>query len=420
MERRAAISTRISEDREGAGLGVERQEADCRALAERLCWSSVATFSDNDVSAYSGRLRLGYRDLLGALRTGQADAVLVWHTDRLHRSPKEPEEYIEVCQPREIPTQTVKAGPLGLATPSGRLMARQLGAYARFESEHHSDRAKRARLQAATDGRWIGGLRPSGYGADGMTVIESEAQVIRWMAAEVLAGRSLRSIAEKLNAEGTVTSTGQPWTARALAWLLKRPRNAGLSQHRGEPIAPARWPAILDEDTWRAVCAVLGDPARNTTTSRARKWLLSGLGVCGDCGQPVRSTVATWGDRRAPSYVCPDHHVRRNAEKLDEYVGMIVVERLSRPDARDLLSPDQTGEVAALLAQDAGLRARLDELGRLFGDGVIDALQLASGTARIRGNREQVTAALAAANRDNVLVDVVEASDAAGAWNTST
>jgi site-specific DNA recombinase len=48
---------------------------------------------------------------------------------------------------------------------------------------------------------------------------------------------------------------------------------------------------------------------------------------------------------------------------------------------------------------------------------VIDALQIASGTARIRENREQVTAALAAANRDNVLVDVVEASDVAEAWN---
>jgi site-specific DNA recombinase len=102
---------------------------------------------------------------------------------------------------------------------------------------------------------------------------------------------------------------------------------------------------------------------------------------------------------------------------LDEYVSMILIERLSRPNARDLLAPDQTGDVAALLAQDAGLRARLDELGRLFGDGVIDALQLASGTARIRENREQVTAALAAANRDNVLVDVVEASDVAEAWN---
>jgi DNA invertase Pin-like site-specific DNA recombinase len=416
-QRRAAIYTRISEDREGAGLGVERQEADCRALAERLCWSIVATFSDNDVSAYSGRPRPGYRHLLGALRTGQADAVLVWHTDRLHRSPKELEEYIEVCQPREIPTQTVEAGPLDLATPSGRLMARQLGAYARFESEHHSDRAKRARLQAATDGRWIGGLRPFGYGPDGMTVIDSEAEAIRWMAAEVLAGRSLRSIAKKLNAEGTVTSTGKPWTARAVVWLLKRPRNAGLSQHQGEPIAKAKWPAILDEETWRGVCAVLGDPDRSTTTSRARKWLVSGLAVCGVCGEPVRSTVAAWGDRRVPSYVCPANHVRRQAEKLDEYVERIVVERLSRPDSRDLVAPDQTGDVAALLAQDAGLRARLDELGRLFGDGVIDALQLASGTARIRENREQVTAALAAANRDNVLVDVVEASDVAEAWN---
>jgi site-specific DNA recombinase len=416
-QRRAAIYTRISEDREGAGLGVERQEADCRALAERLCWSIVATFSDNDVSAYSGRPRPGYRHLLGALRTGQADAVLVWHTDRLHRSPKELEEYIEVCQPREIPTQTVKAGPLDLATPSGRLMARQLGAYARFESEHHSDRTKRARLQAATEGRWIGGLRPFGYGPDGMTVIDSEAEVIRWMAAEVLAGRSLRSIAEKLNAEGTFTSTGKPWTARAVVWLLKRPRNAGLSQHQGEPIAKAKWPAILDEETWRGVCAVLGDPDRSTTTSRARKWLLSGLAVCGVCGEPVRSTVAAWGDRRIPSYVCPANHIRRQAEKLDEYVEIIVVKRLSRPDSRDLLAPDQTGDVAALLAQDAGLRARLDELGRLFGDGLIDAFQLASGTARIRENREQVTAALAAANRGNVLVDVVEAGDVAEAWN---
>jgi len=416
-QRRAAIYTRISEDREGAGLGVERQEADCRALAERLRWSIVSTFSDNDVSAYSGRLRHGYRNLLGALRTGQADAVLVWHTDRLHRSPKELEEYIEICQSREIPTHTVKAGPLDLATPSSRLIARQLGAYARFESEHHSDRAKRARLQAATDGRWIGGLRPFGYGADGMTVIESEAEVVRWMAAEVLAGRSLRSIAKKLNSEGTFTSTGKPWTARAVAWLLKRPRNAGLSQHQGEPIAPAKWPAIISEDTWRSVIAMLGDPSRNTTTSRARKWLLSGLAVCGKCGQPVRSTVAAWGDRRVSSYVCPDHHVRRNAEKLDEYVSMIVVERLSRPDTRDLLVPDQTGGVAALLTEDAGLRARLDELGRLFGDGVIDALQLASGTARIREQREQVTTALAAANRANVLVDVIEASDVAAAWN---
>jgi DNA invertase Pin-like site-specific DNA recombinase len=420
MNRKAAIYVRISEDREsrgGAGLGVKRQEDDCRALASRLGWAVVEPiYEDNDVSAYSGKPRPSYRRLLADLRTGVADAVLCWHTDRLHRSPVELEEYIEVCQPREIPTQTVKAGPLDLATPSGRLMARQLGAYARFESEHHSDRAKRARLQAATDGRWIGGLRPFGYGADGMTLIEGEAEAIRWMAAEVLAGNSLRSIARKLNAEGTFTSQGRPWTPRAVALLLQRPRNAGLSQHQGEPIGPAKWPAILDSDTWRGVVAVLGDPTRNTTTSRARKWLLSGLALCGVCGEPVRSTVSAWGTRRAPAYVCPAGHVRRNAVELDDYVEATVVERLSRPDAAELLAPDQTGDVAALHAQDAGLRARLDELGRMFGDGMIDALQLASGTASIRTQREAVTEALAASSRGSVLQGVADAPDVAEVW----
>jgi hypothetical protein len=94
----------------------------------------------------------------------------------------------------------------------------------------------------------------------------------------------------------------------------------------------------------------------------------------------------------------------------------VVIERLSRPDAAELLAPDQTGDTAALHAQDAGLRARLDELGRLYGDGVIDALQLASGTARIREQREQVTTSLAAASRGSVLAGVADAPDPEAVW----
>lgn len=36
--RRAAIYCRISDDREGAGLGVARQDVDCREQADRLGW----------------------------------------------------------------------------------------------------------------------------------------------------------------------------------------------------------------------------------------------------------------------------------------------------------------------------------------------------------------------------------------------
>src|SRR6478736_4372336 len=81
----AAIYCRISRDREGAGLGVERQEADCRALAERLGWEVAAVFVDNDISAYSGARRPQYDLMLAAVREGEIKGIVAWHPDRLHR-----------------------------------------------------------------------------------------------------------------------------------------------------------------------------------------------------------------------------------------------------------------------------------------------------------------------------------------------
>jgi site-specific DNA recombinase len=417
--RRAAIYTRISQDREGAGLGVERQEADCRALAERLGWTIVAVHADNDLSAYSGKPRPGYLALLADLRAGAVDAVICWHTDRLHRSPSELEDYITVCERGGVPTQTVKAGPLDLATPSGRMVARQLGAVARYEVEHQIERQQRARLQAATAGRWSGGRRPYGYEADGATVIQAEADTLQWAAAQVLAGVSLNAIVAELNTRGARTSTGRPWKPTELSRVLVRPRNAGLMVHRGQVVGRADWPPILDEGTWRGVCAVLSDPGRRTNTSTARRWLLSGLAVCGVCGDPVRSTSAgtVHGRPTKPAYTCRSgKHVVRDAAEVDRFVEQVILERLSRPDARELLAPDQTTDTAALHARDAALRGRLDELGRLYGEDVIDAPQLAQGTAAIRRQREQITAELAAASRGSVLAGVADAPDPAKVW----
>jgi site-specific DNA recombinase len=417
--RRTAIYTRISQDREGAGLGVERQEADCRGLAEQLGWTIVAIHSDNDLSAYSGKPRPGYLALLADLRAGLADAVVCWHTDRLHRSPSELEDYIAVCEHGGVPTQTVKAGPLDLASPSGRMVARQLGAVARYEVEHQIERQQRARLQAATAGRWGGGRRPYGYGADGVTVMKAEAETLQWAAAQVLAGVSLNAIIAELNARGDRTSTGRPWKPTELRRALCRPRNAGLMVHRGQVVGRADWPPILDDGTWRGVCAVLGDPTRRTNTSTARRWLLSGLAVCGVCGEPVRSFSAGTSRGRAtkPVYTCRSgKHVVRNAAEIDRFVDQVILERLSRPDARELLAPDQKGDTSQLHARDAALAARLAELGRLAGEGAIDAIQLVEATAIIRQQREEITTQLAAMSRGSVLAGVADASDPAKVW----
>jgi hypothetical protein len=154
--------------------------------------------------------------------------------------------------------------------------------------------------------------------------------------------------------------------------------------------------------------------------------LLSGLARCGApvgdaiCGSPVRSFSAggrSRGRQLKPTYTCrTGKHVVRDAAALDEYIEAVIVERLSRPDAAELLAPDQTGDAAALHARDATLRARLDELGRLYGEDVIDAAQLAQGTAAIRAQRQQITAQLAASSRGSVLAGVADAADPAKVW----
>ncbi len=420
MTRRAAIYTRISKDREGAGLGVERQRQDCAELADRLGWQVVSHHSDNDLSAYSGKPRPGYRALLDDLENGRADAVVVWHTDRLHRRPVELEDYINVCDPRGVVTQTVKAGPLDLATPSGRMVARMLGSTARYEVEHAIERQQAAKLQAATAGRWKGGRRPFGYEADGITVRESEAAEIRHATDDLLAGMSLHAIARDWNSRGIATSTRGAWKPTEVRKLLARPRNAGLMEHRGEVVGRAQWPAILDEGLWRAVRALLSDESRRTTTGNARRWLGGGLYLCGVCGAPLRATTAGTGRQRGhvAAYRCErGAHVVRRCEPLDDFVAAIVVERLCRPDAVDLGRPEVTVDTSAVHTERLALQARLDELVDWFAEGEITGQQMERGSARLRAKLDDLDRQLAVVAGASAL-DGVAGPQAADVWPT--
>jgi site-specific DNA recombinase len=407
VSKRAAIYCRISRDREGAGLGVERQEQDCRELAQRLDWRIVTVHTDNDLSAYSGKPRPGYLALVDDITAGRIDAVVAWHTDRLHRSPVELEEYITACEPHSVPTQTVKAGPLDLSTPSGRMVARQLGAVARFEVEHMQERQQRAKLQAATNGVWKGGRRPYGYEADGMTVRESEAREVRGAIEAVLAGRSLASLAKDWNARGLHTSTGAEWTYGALRRVLIRPRNAGLMEHQGKEIGAASWSAIVPEDAWRAVRAILTDATRRTTPGNERRWLMSGLALCGICGCTVRaSSAGIGGVGHRPAYRCRTNrgsHVVRDARTLDDFIAAVVVERLSRPDAADLLRRDQRIDTTELHIEAVAVRQRLTDLAAMYADGGVDARQLREGSERLRTRLDDLERQIADAARGSAL-----------------
>jgi DNA invertase Pin-like site-specific DNA recombinase len=402
---RAAIYARISDDRDGGALGVKRQEQDCRELAERRGWSVAEVFVDNDVSAYSVRARPAYRRMLEAMKAGDIDAVVVWHLDRLHRHPKELEEFFEACDAVGIKDLASVTGDVDLSTFDGRFMARILGAVARKESDDKSRRTKRKHLELAEAGAPVGGGRPFGYEVDRVTVREAEAELIREAVDRVLAGDSIRAITIDWNSRGIPAVRGGKWGQTALRRMLLGYRIAGLRSHgRGGPVvAAATWPAIVDPVTHERMRDVLLNPSRQATTGfGARKYLLTGFVVCGRCGTRLIAQPRT--DRRR-SYTCSSGPgrdgcggVRVVAEGLEDLVVEAVMHRLDGPELAELVRAqlDEDGAEAAARREVAEAGAKLEELAKAW---AADEITKAEWMAARQAVERRLEAAKRAAGR---------------------
>ncbi len=391
-----AVYCRISDDRAGAGLGVQRQQADCQRLAALRGWSVVDVFTDNDLSAYSGKPRPGYRRLLEALRGGELDAVVAWHPDRLHRSPVELEEFITVCEDRDVKVETVQAGGLDYSTASGRLVARMLGSAARYESEHKAYRIRRKAQEFAQAGKvGGGGTRPFGYESDRRTLRESEAAVLRDLAARFLAGESLGSLTRWLNESGVPSVSGQGWSIQTVRRLLKSGRISGQREHHGQIVAAAEWAAIITPEQTARIRAVLADPARRTTRT-ARRYLLAGMLRCHKCGTTMVARPREDGSRR---YVCPGPPHPRGcggtfvlAAPVEQWIVEAVLYRLDSPHLAAAVAGRAAGDDTAEAAQQQieKARYRLQELAEMFGAGEITRAEYV--TARKAADEQVKTA----------------------------
>jgi DNA invertase Pin-like site-specific DNA recombinase len=381
-------------------------------------------YVDNDISAYTGKRRPAYERMLSDIEAGKLDAVVAWDLDRLHRRPIELEHFIDLADQHRLALATV-SGDTDLGTDSGRLFARIKGAVARSEGERKSARQKRAQLQKAEHGQPSGGPRAFGYERDGLTVRDPEAKALRNAYASLLAGRSMVGIARDLNAAGFVTARlAKKFNHSAARAVLVNPRNAGLRAYRGDIIGLAAWPAIVDEDTWRAAHALLTDSERRRGPgSSARKWLLGGLALCGRCddGTTVKVTYreADAKGRNVRAYRCrKSSHLTREAGFCDWRVSERVIARLSRDDARDLLVDDDREDLAELRAEQSILRMRLDQLANDFADGTATHSQFRSGTERLKTRLVDLDARMVHIDRAPILADLVTSEDVRAAWKS--
>ena len=366
---RAGVYVRISHDPRGLRAGVERQRQDCERYCRERGWEVHDVYEDNDVSAYSGKPRPAYGRLLADVEEGRVQAVVAWHNDRLHRSPRELETFISLVERTGCRVAIVTGGDYDLTTPDGRLAARIVGAVARKESEDKSRRIRRKHLELAESGR------PASWEGWG-TRSDAERELVREAAGRVLAGQGLRTVVKDWNARGIPGPSRTPWSVVALRRVLLAPRIAGLREHGRDrsgrtlgTLTPATWPGAVERETWEQLRSVLLNPERTTNHGdNARRYLLAGFIFCGDCGGQVRAQPRVDGRR---SYSCvgnrPGHQLRRLAEPVEEVVRERVLALVTSPVFREELlrlagATEDGTELGGTLAELAAAEGRLQVL----------------------------------------------------------
>lgn len=411
-ERRTAIIyTRLSRNRSGEqSESTKRQAAACRKLAADEGYEVLRVETDDDVSAYSGKRRPGYERVLEALRTGEASVVLAWSPDRLHRSPRELEDFVDLIEQANATVVTVQAGEIDLETPAGRLQARMLGSIARYESEHRAARTLAAKEQHAMEGRFSGGKKIYGYRSENgkLYVVPAEAEIVREMARRVIAGERPGTIAKDLNRRGVPTTTDRRWTTPTVRGILGNGTVAGRRIYRGEDVGEAEWEAILDPDTVRRVRAVLAAGPRRGRAPRVALFTGDRI-ICGRCGGRM-TTLRRESGRRA--YRCLNDFMTVSAEPLEALVVEAIAATL---DVSDVPAADEDDGAQNLV--DA-LEADLEALAADLGSGLISRSEWLAA-------REPLTARLKEARRlaertrpDTALTGINSAADLLLSWPT--
>lgn len=405
-------------------------------LADSRGYRVVAILQDNDISAFSGQVRPDYRKLLAAIMADQVDVVIAWHTDRLHRSPRELEEYITVSEAHSVDTVTVQAGELDLSTASGRMVARMLGAAARHESEQKSERVRRHRQQAAQAGQANGRL---GYGYnDDHSINIEQARILREAADRLLAGETLYSVTTDLNRRGVASPRRRAngWKSANLRGTITRATIAGWREWRpgtsttkggtglGEFLAQGTWQAILPREDVEKLRAILFNPTK-VNSRRPPENLLTGLLRCGICKLGLNGSGDNRNKRNPRRYRCirqpGDAHCGRVsiiADPVDAMIEAAVLEVLSGSRLRSAKKPKASTSAAEQELHDAQ-NAR-DELSAARARDDITPEEWAVMRRVVMDRIDRAKHAIAVTGGASVLHQVPAGKDARAWWTTAT
>ena len=264
---RCAVYTRKSTeeglDKEFNSLQAQREACEAYIASQRSeGWALVRDPYDDGGFSGGTLERPALKQLLADIEEGLVDVVVVYKIDRLSRSLMDFSKLVEVFDRAGVTFVSVTQS-FNTTTSMGRLTLNILLSFAQFEREVIAERVRDKIRASRQKGMWMGGNVPFGYRVENRK-LWCTSPTRRWSA--VMFERFVRIgsatvLARELRDEGVLAPSGKPFDKGALYHLLNNRTYLGLAVHKGTAY-PGEHAAIIDQDLWDKVHAILAENAR--------------------------------------------------------------------------------------------------------------------------------------------------------------
>ena len=324
--KRVAAYCRVSTDREEQEHSFETQKAMyTEMIMMKPTWQMAGIYADEGITGTVAKKRPGFMKMIEDCRNGKIDMIVTKSVSRFSRNNLDCLMYVRELKQLGIPIIFEKEG-INTIQVSSELLLTLFGALSQAESESISMNVKLGIRQSLKNGNVRFSYKTFlGYrkGADGQPeIVPEQADIVRRIYNDFLAGATYLEIAKRLTEENVPTmGGGNRWFSERIKSILKNEKYKGdallqktyitdpiskrVKKNNGElPMyyVENSHPAIIERRIFDRVQEEIARRAGKkkvkqtcTKTELGRysgKYALTELLYCGECGTPYRR--CTW------------------------------------------------------------------------------------------------------------------------------
>ena len=287
-------------------------------------WKFVDIYADEGITGTSAEKRADFQRLMSDCRRGLIDRVLTKSISRFARNTKDCLEAV-----RELKTLGIsicfEEQKIDTAEMSSEMITAVFASLAQKESETISANMRWSCRRRMENGTYIPAKLPYGYrrANDAIEIVPEQAEIVRRIFNEYLAGASVVQIAGELKKEGIPCKSGKnAWNETAIRYIISNEKYTGNSvwqryyttetlprknvlNHGERPsyYAEGTHEAIITCEVFEKANALMKDRAEKITTARDDTIAMRQKIICSHCGSLFRRKLL----RGVPYWVCRGH-----------------------------------------------------------------------------------------------------------------